>query len=49
MFNECSALKKINIKNFKIDDSINMNQMFYRCSSLEEVSALNYLWKKNEQ
>ena len=42
MFCECSSLKKLNLKNFKIIEVTDMALMFYGCSFLKELEFTTF-------
>ena len=42
MFNDCSSLKKLNLKNFNTNNVTDMSYMFSHCSSLEELNLTNF-------
>ena len=41
MFDKCFSLKKLNIKNFYINDECNVSCMFCTCKSLKELDISN--------
>ena len=38
MFDGCSSLKELNLKNFNTNNVTYMSHMFYKCSSLKELN-----------
>ena len=42
MFDGCSSLKEIKIKNFDTKNAVNMEHMFCECSSLVELEINNF-------
>ena len=42
MFSICSALKELNLSNFKTDNVTKMGDMFYGCSALKELNISNF-------
>ena len=49
MFNDCSSLKKINIKKIQLNNTYDMSHMFDGCTALEEIIALNRLERINRK
>ncbi len=42
MFEECSSLKSLNLKNWNNASTEKMDNMFYKCAALEEINLTNF-------
>ena len=42
MFQTCSKLKSLNVKNFITDKVTDMSFMFYNCSNLKDIDVSNF-------
>ena len=42
MFDGCSSLKELNLKNFNTNNVTDMSYMFYGCSSLTNINLSNF-------
>ena len=42
MFEECSALKELNINNFNTNNVTNMKGIFFKCESLKKLNLNNF-------